>query len=80
MEVRPLPILRKGRALPCQLSGKRVDSSVEWGVLVSPAVTSSPVKRAFCQARLYASGEVHTLATLIDSGSDLNIIYIYIYI
>lgn len=40
---------------------------------MSSTVTLSPTKRAVCQARLSAGGEEHTLAVLIDSGSDINI-------
>lgn len=41
---------------------------------MSPASTVSPSKRALCRIRAFIEGEVHTLATLIDSGSDLNIL------
>lgn len=33
---------------------------------------SSPVERAICRVRVFVGGQAHTLATLIDSGSDLN--------
>lgn len=37
------------------------------------AIVSSASKRALCQARLFANEEALTLATLLDLGSDLNI-------
>ena len=63
-----------GQAGHVPLPGKRPDSPVEGGLLVSHTSNLSSHSHPLCQARLLLSEGSHTLAVFIDSGSDINII------
>ena len=56
------------------MSGKRSGSPVTEEILVSHTSKPSSVSRLLCQVRLLLPQGSQTLATLIDSGSDANII------
>lgn len=69
-----MSLLWKVRPLRLQMSSTRTSSSVEGGLLMSLSSTPSPVKRPQFQACLWLKNGSHTLATLIDSGSDISLL------
>lgn len=70
----PLPVLWRGRTFCLQVSSKSQGSPVRGDILVSLTSAPSQLQRPPLQTHLFLPEGLQTLATLINSGSVINLI------